>query len=360
MVTELQNGAADPMQSSSRQAPTQAQIDEKLIVLSAPQLKQVKEIAGLSANFQCESVKEAFVEVPAADPVKAVIEIFKNAKPADVALRYARESWVADDSVSSRLTVRTTYGATAEMESLRALVREIAQATIADQQPARINLKDSTLLVPTVCAAHEESITTDTVRKSEVEPSNMPAENATPTNQQVNNRGYQTNESTETAKYATYSRSEVDRMFKQQTEAIAATLGGKISSQSKAFQEAIDEQQRTFNKSIDKLIQQVDQFRMKLEANAVSQKSATKEQLDSFSSDLTKELEQFKASLNKSIVPSIKTVEEKLRQVSDTTTSQKTGAQNTSGTANSAMLTALVCACLTASIISIVLQVVHH
>jgi hypothetical protein len=335
------------------------QTDEKLIVLSPPQLKQVKEVAGLSANFECESVKEAFVEVPAADPVKAVIEIFKNAKPADVALRYARESWVADDSVSSRLTVRTTYGATAEMERLRALVREIAQATIADQQPARINLKDSTLIVPTVCAAHEESITTDTDRKAEVESSNMPAENAITTNQQVNNRGYQTNESTETAKYATYSRSEVDRMFKQQTEAIAATLGGKISSQSKAFQEAIDEQQKTFNKSIDKLVQQVDEFRMKLEANAVSQKNATKEQLDSFSSDLTKELEQFKASLNKSIVPSIKTVEEKLRQVSDTTTNQ-TSAQNTPSTTNSAVLTALVCACLISSVISIVLQVVHH
>jgi hypothetical protein len=354
MVTELQNSSL----SNSQHATTEGHMDQKLIVLSAPQLKQIKEIAGLSANFECEAVKEAFVEVPAVDQVTAVIEIFKNAKPAEVGLRYARESWVADDSVNGRLTARTRYGATAEMESLRSLVREIAQTAIADQQPARINLKDSTLIVPTAVAAREASTTTHTSSQAEVEPSKMPAENATPTNQQVS-RSVQTNESSETAKYATYSRSEVDRMFKQQTEAIAATLGGKISSQSKAFQEAIDEQQKTFNKSIDKVIQQVDEFRMKLEANAASQKNATKEQLDGFSSDLTKELEQFKASLNKSIVPNIKTMEEKLRQVCETTTNQ-TGNQSTPNAANSGLLTALVSASLIASIISIVLQVVHH
>jgi len=375
MVTEIQNGAIERSKyaqaQSSELSLTHRAFDSKVIVLSSDQLKQLQEVARLAANFQSDAVKEAYIEIASADQATAVLEISKNAKPSEVGLRYSREIWITVDTISTKQSVRTVYSANAEMTKLRSIACENTPVPVQACEPLRINLKDGTVSVhvkppsantATAVTQKEVSAIPDIQPNVEVESSHMPTENTAAPAEQNSSRNFSaTDAPPETTKYAPYSRSEVDRMFKQQTEAIATSLGVKISNQTKIFQESIDQQQKAFNKSIDKVVEQVDHFRMKLEANAANQKTMTKEQLDRFSSELTKELEQFKASLNKSILPNIKTIDEKLRAVDETLqgNSNQSHPQSTSG-GNATVLTVLVGACLIASIISIVLQVVHH
>ncbi len=112
-------------------------------------------------------------------------------------------------------------------------------------------------------------------------------------------------------KYATYSRSEVDHMLKQQTENITSALGSKISSQQRVFQEAVDRQEKSFAKLSDQFVFQFDQTRQRLENSSKQSEESIKTELDAFKQDLSKELEQYRAQINKAVVPVAKFIEEK-------------------------------------------------
>ena len=113
------------------------------------------------------------------------------------------------------------------------------------------------------------------------------------------------------AKYATYSRSEVDSMLKQQTENIASALGSKISSQQRTFQEAVDKQEKSFAKLSDGFVSQFDQTRQRLENSSKQTEESIRAELEKFKAELSKELDQHRAQLNKSIVPVAKFIEDK-------------------------------------------------
>lgn len=115
----------------------------------------------------------------------------------------------------------------------------------------------------------------------------------------------------ETAKYSTYSRSEVDHMLKQQTENITSALGSKISSQQRVFQEAVDKQEKSFAKLSDGFVNQFDQTRTRLENMSKQSEETIRAELETFKRELSKELDQHRAQLNKTIVPVAKFIEDK-------------------------------------------------
>lgn len=114
-----------------------------------------------------------------------------------------------------------------------------------------------------------------------------------------------------TPKYATYSRSEVDQMLKQQAETVANSLGNKISSQQRVFQEAVEKQEKTFARLSDAFVTQFDQTRVRLENSSKESAESIHNELEAFKRELSKELEQYRAQINKTVVPVAKFIEDK-------------------------------------------------
>ncbi|HEY9776128.1 MAG TPA: hypothetical protein V6C81_20360 [Planktothrix sp.] len=330
--------------------------------LDLNELKALTEAAGFTANFETQAIKEAYIEFDG-ERAETVIEIEKNAKPAEIGLRYAKDVWQSGDNEHLKTSLRTRYKASSSLPRLREILNEQWQIeTSKDGITIRIELKQRKLSVRNSAVQPEESnavpeheaIVQESPNKKEVESREMPTQTSASTDMSTQE------------KYSTYSRSEVDRMLKQQAENIAASLGGKIGAQTKMFQEAIADQERAFNKSIDKLLVSVDQFRSRLDSSVAAQQGASREQMEKFVSDVTKELEQFKTSLNKSILPSVKTLEEKLSSF-ESKGGKKEKSQVTPAPAASQsesqqnkMILWLVGASLITSVASVVLQLIHH
>jgi len=298
----------------------------KTLALTAEVLKQVIDTAGFSVRLGSASVIACTIILTDED-ITASLEISKNAKPHDVALRYARETWLTEETINDKASQTTHYLADSNLPDLRHVVANIFGDNLGHNvRPFKvsIDLKQASLTAFTsgTWASSNAEPEVESVKPSVISESQssahveertqiMPAETI------VSEEAVSTGR-TDGAKYATYSRSEVDRLLKAQAEAITATLGGKIAAQSRMFQEAITEQQKVFAKSIDKVVQHADEFRTRLETSASSQRNSTSDQLNKFNSELTKELEQFKTSITKSITSStanIKTIDEKLKSL---------------------------------------------
>ena len=100
-------------------------------------------------------------------------------------------------------------------------------------------------------------------------------------------------------------------MLKLQTENITSALGSKISSQQRVFQEAVDKQEKAFQKISDRFVSQIDQTRVKLESLTKESQTSIQGDLENFKRDLSKELEQHRAQINKTVVPVAKFIEDK-------------------------------------------------
>jgi hypothetical protein len=112
-------------------------------------------------------------------------------------------------------------------------------------------------------------------------------------------------------KYATYSMSEIDQMLKQQAEAIGNSLGAKISSQQRTFQEAVTAQEKAFTKNADGFIARLEMVLQKVEgASKASQESVSRD-MEEFKRVLAKELEQHRSQINKTVLPVAKALEDK-------------------------------------------------
>jgi hypothetical protein len=118
-------------------------------------------------------------------------------------------------------------------------------------------------------------------------------------------------------KYAVYSKSEVDQMLKQQGDAVTNGLASKINSQQRLLQDLIANQERTFSKLQDKFVTEVDNARQKIDNSAKHASDVTKQDLQDFRTQLSKELEQYRAQINKNIIPLGKTIDEKIKAMKE-------------------------------------------
>jgi hypothetical protein len=330
---------------------------KKTITLSGQDLKAITETAGFTANFTNSGIKEAYITIDDT-AIETTVEIAKNAKPSDLALRYSREVWEAGATENTKNGVRTKYIACEFLSNLRGLVHErLGMDQPLEHFKIRINLKEGIFTAapaqstgePTAAAQAADLPTVSQNNEEQPMPSN-PAQLETTSQVQTNAQSTQ-------EKYSTYSRSEIDRMLKQQAENLTASLGSKISAQTKYFQEAFSAQEKSFNRSVDKLLINVDEFRVKLDSNVQAHQGATKEQMQKFVADVTRELEQFKNSLNKTILPGVKTIEEKLSSLDK---NEKPATQPAGTESQSKLLLGLVSASLIMSAISCALQFMRH
>jgi hypothetical protein len=326
-------------------------------------LKKLTDAAGFCARFNSESVLSASL-VLTDDNVSVSLEISKNAKPTEVALRYSREAWLTEETVSTKLSQATEYVANSHLSDLRSIVTEFLQKRQereAEPYKICIDLKQLSLTTFVVQDQIGSEISADFAApdcqsgsNSQERKQTMPAETIVSDEVVYTERA----ERTDAAKYATYSKSEVDRMLKAQAEAITSSLGGKIAVQSKMFQEAIAEQQKVFAKSIERVVQHADEFRARLETSVSSQGNTTSDQLDRFNTELSKELDLFKSSITKSIVPNIKTLDEKLKALQPT--SEDPAKSHAPTAPNNNVFVALLIANILATIATAALVLMRH
>lgn len=112
-------------------------------------------------------------------------------------------------------------------------------------------------------------------------------------------------------KYATYSKSEVDYMLKQQAESILSALSGKIAQQQRTFQETIAAQEKSFSKLYDNFVTQFESSKTKLETTSKVAHENTSGELENFKKTLSKELEQHRTLINKTVLPVQKALEDR-------------------------------------------------
>ncbi len=333
--------------------------------------KQIAEIAGFMANFEFSGIRTAILDFYKTDG-HIVFEIERNTKPSDVSLRYSRERWITQDQNKAdnlRPWLKTEYRAKLVSDKVIGLIAEQLkmQTDAASNFVIRLNFKEKTFgliceekfvekmptgsfapfSLPTesmiALATKNDAATTlsqDDQALSEsteaaantIEPaaiSSQPPTASQPSDSNAKKETSEVKKSKEdktveidlnrvrsnnmesTPKYATYSRSEIDNMLKQQAETVASALGSKISSQQRVFQEAAEKQEKSFAKLSDAFVAQFDQTRVRLEKTSKDSEQVVKTELETFKKELGKELENYRAQINKTVVPVAKFIEDK-------------------------------------------------
>jgi hypothetical protein len=181
---------------------------------------------------------------------------------------------------------------------------------VTEQQPAESQApaRPVSQAVPLAVAAAQVRTPKKSSRDfATLEPSAVPQPAKQRTPERVSYSG--SNFSQGQAKYDTYSKSEVDYMFKQQAESILSALSGKVAAQQRAFQEAIASQEKAFSRISNDFLAQLDATRVKLETTAKQTHEGTKSELDAFHTQLQKELDAYRTQINKVVVPVSKALE---------------------------------------------------
>lgn len=344
-----------------------------LFRLNPETIRQVSEILGFSANFDLPAIRSGTIDLFDTQG-HIVLEIERNTKPTDIAIRYSRDRWQLLETSSKsaenlRPWIRTEYKANFISEKLIGLVAEqlkfspdkaghfvirlnfrekifglIAQEIHAEQMPGggfsyfslpneamlaiatKYKLKGSEATLAPVSEPdrqidpqeieNKETAIASAGKKDSKEQAKPEASTVANTKQnqstvtQSKPEG-ETQVESSSAKYATYSRSEVDQMLKQHAETIANALGSKISSQQRVFQDAVEKQEKAFAKISDGFTSAFDQTRSRLEGMSKQSEETVKAELEHFKKELSRELEQHRAQINKTVMPVAKFIDER-------------------------------------------------
>ncbi|MBX9879451.1 MAG: hypothetical protein K2Y22_13400 [Candidatus Obscuribacterales bacterium] len=302
----------------------------RLYRISPDSVRMMSELLGFTARFDAITVRSAYVDVVKTEG-HAAFEIDRNTKPTDIGLRYSRDRWTGSDSTANqgedrlRPWLTTFYEARFLPEKTLSTLAEHLRINAEDLVNfyVRINLKDriAGLIAEdsqieafpsgafSVFALPEGHVAV--IPLTEIaDNANQPAK-AAPAPQFASS--YATSEPG--PKYATYSKSEIDLMLKQNADNLANALSGKISALQRSVQDASASQEKSFAKVIDKFTSQVDEARTKIDATSKSAQETTHKELDQFGKHLEKELEQFRSQINKNIAPLSKTVDDKVKML---------------------------------------------
>ncbi|MBX9723827.1 MAG: hypothetical protein K2X81_20640 [Candidatus Obscuribacterales bacterium] len=303
--------------------------------------KQLAEIAGFIANFDFPGIRAASIDF-FKNEGHIVFEIERNTKPSDLSVRYSRERWSAQDQSKGdnlRPWLKTEYRAKLLSDKVIALIAEQLkiQTDAATHFVIRLNFKEKTFgliceekfaekmptgtfspfSLPTesmiALATSNHSEYASAKAESKTESTTEPTETAITKDKTVelDLNKIRSENMEATPKYATYSKSEIDTMLKLQAENITSALGSKISSQQRVFQESAEKQEKVFAKLSDNFVAQFDQTRARLEKTSKDSEDIIKVELDTFKKELGKELENYRAQINKTVVPVAKFIDDK-------------------------------------------------
>lgn len=304
----------------------------RLYRISPDSIRMVSELLGFTARFDAITVRSAYIDVVKTEG-HAAFEIDRNTKPTDIGLRYSRDRWTASDSAANqgedrlrpwlttfyeaRFLPEKTLSTLAEHLRIKAeeLVNFYVRINLKDRVAGLISEDDHIEFFPSgafsIFALPEGHVAviplTEIADQASEKPKAQPAANQYAS-------AYAGSSSGESGvKYATYSKSEIDLMLKQNTENLSNALTGRISSLQRAVQEASAAQEKSFAKVVDKFTSQVDEARGKIDATSKEAQAKTHKELEQFNKHLEKELEQFRAQVNKNLAPLSKTVDEKVK-----------------------------------------------
>jgi hypothetical protein len=324
--------------------------------------KAVTEHTSFTACFDSPNMRTATMDLWK-NQGRVVIEIERNARPKEISVRYPKDRWnvleaQAIGAEGVKPSIKTEYGALVLGPKVFAGIAESLRisADLMQQILLRLNFKEKTfsIIAPESLSAQlpadktassvvpacpgggvaqgaaapqtqfaastsEEEPAADsapeTGTETETEPDQPPETGQAKTESKTRDSdappetaskskvpravSSQRSDMDQQQKYATYSRSEVDQLLKQQAEQLAAALGTKISQQQRAFQEAMDKQEKSFSRISDAFATKLDSARIQIENTAKGTSEETHKELDEFKKQLVKELEMYRAQINK-------------------------------------------------------------
>lgn len=120
-----------------------------------------------------------------------------------------------------------------------------------------------------------------------------------------------------TAKYDTYSQSEVDNLLRRSAENVTNAVTTKINTQTKAMEKNLKNQEFAFNKTLEKLTSQLEQANAKLDKATNELNAGSAKQMEAFQDSLNKELDSFKNNFDKKVLPGIKLLDARLEQLAE-------------------------------------------
>lgn len=293
--------------------------------LGSEQVKMLSEALGFTAKFDHSSIRAAYIDVIKTEG-HITFEIDRNTKPTDLNLRYMRDRWNATDAGARgadalRPWIKTQYDTRFLPEKVFAILANQLRMNVEDLERfyIRLNLKDRTagliaedqyidqfptqpFQVFALPEGHVATVPTVDVAVEGLASIPRRAEESAPSQDSG-------------PKYATYSKSEIDRMLKTQSDNITSALSGKISQQQRIFTEAVEAQEKAFAKITERFATQFEEARVKLESHTKAMQENGKAEMQKLSEDLSRELTDFRAHVNKNILPVSKVMEEKIREI---------------------------------------------
>lgn len=347
--------------------------------LTVEDLQSLSEALGFTARFESHLVTAAYLDVISGDAT-LLLEISKNSRPADVAVRYSRDRWTANEQRkhldARKRVLKTSYHA----DSLPAdSVEEICgllKISPKDFQTCviRVNFKaaTTTLIVSSVDAEKlpAKSICAFSVLNGEVSlapnefgESMSPTSSPTSTVNTVSfhkdgafSKDVNVQLNSDSWKYATYSQSEVDRLLKVQAENITAALTAKISAQQKLVQELVSTQEKTSRKIINEVDDQIEQFNVSAVKAADNHNEQMKTLMEKAQNEIEVQLEQAKADLDRTLMNDLKGVDKRIQHIEASLQSMS----ETKQSSNSQALIILVALSMVLSLANLIMLFVHH
>ena len=309
--------------------------------------KTIAEAIGFTARFENDGILTAYFDTQFGHG-GFVFEMAKNTKPTDVGLRYTAYRWTSADHTSWRAPLRpslklTYYAKDLPDDVLHTVSEQLnLNADECELFYIRVNFKENTYAlileddeqeklppnsistfrlvkgeIPKMTELEIENTTSDEEQNLDInankeEPeqqaavSNIAAQSTTASVNTVNDSA------ASFAKYATYSRSEIDQLLKQQAETISGNLNSKISGQQKAMQDLVKTQERNIKNLIDEIHVFGETFHKDLEAAEGKHLTAAQKLIDQARKDLAFEIEQFRSHLNRQVYPNLKSLDERI------------------------------------------------
>lgn len=335
--------------------------------LSADSIKAISEALGFSARYEQASVRTAIADISQIE-AKITFEISRNTKPADVGLRYSRDKWSSTASLSSSASAASSasafaassasasaastsasdsYRHTRTIESIRPWLSteytaralpEKSLKAIAEQARVkpddlsrmfvRVNLKDMTV---TLIAEEGQSAKlptgsyasfalpggirqVDAVSTTPVDDEQRRGQNKMPEHQSTSG-SYLESVASGSAKYATYSRSEVDQLLKQQIESASASLSQKVNQQTRSVKDALDAQTRAVNASIDEALSAFQSMKKEIEMAEKANSAETMKFIEKLKKDLADEMARTQSEVAGTARSNLKAMDESVKRI---------------------------------------------
>jgi hypothetical protein len=341
--------------------------------LSTESLQHISDACEFTARFQSTLVNSAYLDLVSGNAT-FVLEISKNSRPADIAVRYSRGQWTSNEvgrSVESRKTIlKTSYQANPLTTKAIAIICD--ELNILEQDfprfVIRVNFKaeTATLIVNSVDANElpSERFCAFTVAQGNV--SLAPIEigedmSPAPLNSHVTpvgiNKDANLQLTSDSWKYSTYSQSEVDRLLKIQAENITTAFAAKISNQQRIVQETIAEHEKSMRKISAELYVEMEQFNSAASKAANDHGEKLKTVMEKTQNEMEVEFEQVKADLDRTLMNDLKSVDKRLQSLESTMQSLTETKQSFN---SSQAILLLIALSIVLSLANVVMLFVHH